>query len=53
MSDPVKLQKTETDIREELFYALAEAGLPILEMTQEQANLEKLFLELTEEEGEN
>jgi ABC-2 type transport system ATP-binding protein len=36
------------DPRETLFYALADARLPILELRQETASLEKVFLELTE-----
>lgn len=35
------------DPREALFYALAEARLPILELRQESASLEQVFLELT------
>lgn len=36
------------DLREELFYACAEAKLPILGMTKTHASLEDVFLELTE-----
>ena len=39
---------TNGDIRADLFAAMAEAKLPILEMSQEQETLEKLFIELTE-----
>ena len=35
------------DIREAVFYALAEAGLPIMEMTAREESLEDIFLELT------
>lgn len=42
--------KTEgaDDIREELFYLLADAKCPILEMKQSKLSLEDIFLELTE-----
>ena len=39
----------EHDIREALFRACAKGDLPILEMTQTQASLEDVFLELTQE----
>ena len=35
------------DIREALFYALAAAKLPILEMSSQKASLEEVFIELT------
>ena len=38
------------DIREALFFALAEARLPLLMLRFEEASLEKVFLELTREE---
>ncbi|MDE6432711.1 MAG: ABC transporter ATP-binding protein [Lachnospiraceae bacterium] len=38
-----------TDIREELFYLLADAKCPLLEMTQSKLSLEDIFLELTED----
>lgn len=38
-----------TDIREELFYLLADTKCPILEMKQSKLSLEDIFLELTEE----
>ncbi len=38
------------DIREELFYALAEKKLPILEMQLTEKSLEDIFLELTQDE---
>lgn len=37
------------DCREELFYALAAAKLPIMELQYEKRSLEDIFLELTEE----
>ena len=39
----------EQDIRERLFYLLAEKHLPILSMTQSERSLEDIFLELTGE----
>lgn len=38
------------DIRQELFYLLAEEKCPILEMTQTKLSLEDVFLELTEDD---
>lgn len=38
-----------TDIREELFYLLADEKCPLLEMTQTKLSLEDIFLELTED----
>ena len=38
-----------TDVRETLFYALAQNRLPILSMTTSKASLEDIFLELTED----
>lgn len=38
------------DIRPELFFMLADAKCPILELHQEQMSLEDIFLELTEDE---
>ncbi len=37
------------DVREEIFYALADAHLPILEMAHTEKSLEDIFLELTED----
>ena len=37
------------DIRQELFYLLADEKCPILEMTQSKLSLEDVFLELTED----
>lgn len=42
----------ESDIREELFYCMANARLPIYEMQNKTMNLEDIFLELTKEDGE-
>ncbi len=42
----ISLEKNE-DIREELFYAFAEARMPILAMGVNEVSLEKIFLELT------
>ena len=38
-----------TDIREELFYALSEARMPIMEMEVSEKSLEDIFLELTQD----
>ena len=43
------VSKENTDIREEVFYALADARLPIMEMTHLEKALEDIFLELTED----
>lgn len=46
----VKLISAENvDIREEVFYRLADAKLPIMEMVTEEKSLEDIFLELTGE----
>ena len=42
----------QTDIREQVFYKMAEAGCPILEMQSKKVSLEEIFLELTEGEKE-
>lgn len=42
--------EADTDIREELFFALAEKKLPILEMQLTEKSLEDIFLELTQDE---
>lgn len=42
----------DTDIREELFYRMAEIRCPILEMELRRVSLEEIFLELTEGEKE-
>lgn len=41
------------DIREEIFYKMAEAKLPILKMQSTKVSLEDIFLELTENEQED
>lgn len=58
-SDCVKvtvIAKENVDIREEVFYALADARLPIMSMHRFEKSLEDIFLELTgdaeEQEGE-
>ena len=40
------------DVRKELFYAMAEKKLPILELSQNEKSLEDVFLELTGEQKE-
>ena len=47
----LELQETE-ELRATLFFAFAEAGFPILEMTGNHASLEDVFLELTKGEKE-
>ena len=42
--------ETSEDYREELFYLLSGAGLPILEMKRENLSLEQIFLKLTTSE---
>lgn len=42
--------KEKEDIREQVFYKLAEARLPILEMTKETQSLEDVFIKLTTKE---
>lgn len=52
-SETVKLlvsAKDRTDIREEVFFTMAKAGYPILEMKRESLSLEDIFLKLTTEE---
>ena len=45
----MKLSTEEsTDIREEVFYKMAENHYPILEMQSEKVSLEEIFLELTD-----
>ena len=41
----------DKDIREELFYALAKANCPILELTSSSMSMEDVFLELTDDSG--
>ena len=40
----------DVDIREDVFYALAQSHLPIMEMHYAEKSLEDIFLELTEKE---
>ena len=54
-ADSVRLLVTaadRTDIREAVFYRLAQAGLPLLEMKRESLSLEDIFLKLTTDEPE-
>lgn len=46
-------QMQGADPREDIFYALADARLPILEMKQTAASLEKVFLELTDDSNQS
>lgn len=41
----------QTDIREEIFFAFAEAGVPVLSMTEKSSTLEEVYLKLTQEGG--
>ncbi|SEL71830.1 ABC-2 type transport system ATP-binding protein [Paenibacillus sp. OK003] len=55
-ADTVKMLLTgesSEDFREELFYLLSGAGLPILEMKKENLSLEQIFLKLTTTETES
>lgn len=50
---PIKLRVVShdaSDIREAIFYRLAEAGCPLLEMKRESLSLEEIFLKLTTQE---
>lgn len=40
--------KEDVDVREDLFYAFADAKCPILEMNNEKASLEEIFLQFTQ-----
>jgi len=44
-------ETAERDMRDEIFYAMADARCPIIEMTLAVASLEDVFLELTQEDG--
>ena len=48
--EAVLTSEKNTDLRESVFYALAEQRHPLLHMNLERASLEEIFLELTEEE---
>lgn len=41
----------QTDIREEIFFAFADAGVPVLSMTEKRSTLEEVYLKLTQEGG--
>lgn len=43
---------TESDLREAVFYRMADAKMPIYEMQSQTMNLEDIFLELTKEDNE-
>ena len=42
--------KEDTDVREEVFFKMADAHCPILEMQSKKVSLEEIFLELTEDD---
>ena len=44
--------KEDMDIREEVFFKMADAHCPILEMQSKKVSLEEIFLELTEDDKE-
>ena len=44
------ISESSVDLRENIFFACAKAGLPIYEMTNVTRNLEDIFLELTQSE---
>ena len=46
-------QMADCDIREELFYKLAENRMPIMNLHADTKSLEDIFLQLTEEEHNN
>lgn len=45
--------KENADVREEIFYSMAKADCPILEMQSKKVSLEEIFLELTESEKQD
>lgn len=45
--DATVVTPKSTDVREKLFFAMAEAHLPIMKMNQKEMSLEDIFLELT------
>ena len=45
--------KEDVDVREEVFYKMADIQCPILEMQSKKASLEEIFLELTEDDKKN
>ncbi|MGN0403547.1 MAG: ABC transporter ATP-binding protein [Acetatifactor sp.] len=46
------ISREKQDIREKVFFALAEAGIPLREMISKKKSLEEIFLELTQEVDE-
>lgn len=46
----VTVSTEDTDIREDVFFKMAENHIPILEMQSKKVSLEEIFLELTEDE---
>ncbi len=42
--------KEDIDVREEVFFKMADAHCPILEMQSKKVSLEEIFLELTEDD---
>ncbi|UHA74480.1 ABC transporter ATP-binding protein [Paenibacillus sp. 481] len=54
LTDTVKLKvisRNDQDVREPLFFALAQAGYPILELKRQSTSLEEVFTRLTTEEA--
>lgn len=47
----VTVELTEEGLQEQLFFAFADARLPILEMRKDEKSLEDVFLSLTQETG--
>ena len=52
MADSIKTEE-KVDIREKLFYKMADNKMPILKMHSTRISLEDVFLELTENEKED
>lgn len=50
-SEETKNAAEQKDIREEIFFAFAEAGVPVLSMTEKRSTLEEVYLKLTQEGG--
>lgn len=50
-TEAVVTTDSQTDLREEIFFACAKEGLPIYEMTNVTRNLEDIFLELTQDDN--
>lgn len=51
LSEAAENAAEQTDIREEIFFAFAEAGVPVLSMTEKRSTLEEVYLKLTQEGG--